>query len=42
MQALGDPNHPERDALLGWLGEDFDPKAFDKEELNVGLGMLKS
>lgn len=42
MQTLADPHHPERDALLEWLGEDFDPKAFDKDELNADLGKLKS
>lgn len=42
LQNLADPDHPERDELLEWLGEDFDPKAFDKDELNAGLGKLKS
>ncbi len=41
VQALGDPSHPERDDLLEWLDEDFDPTEFDREELNAGLGMLK-
>ena len=41
LQALGDPSHPEREDLLEWLDEDFDPREFDREELNAGLGMLK-
>lgn len=41
MHALADPKHPERDELLEWLEEDFDPAAFDRDELNAGLGMLK-
>lgn len=41
MQAVADPDHPERDELLEWLDEDFDPTQFDRDELNAGLGMLK-
>lgn len=41
MQAFADPDHPERDELLEWLDEDFDPTDFDRDELNAGLGMLK-
>ena len=41
MQTLADPEHPERDALLEWLGEDFDPKAFDKDRINAALGKSK-
>jgi len=41
VQALADPAHPERDELLEWVGEDFDPAAFDQAELNAEFGMLK-
>ena len=41
LQTLADPAHPERDELLEWLGGDFDPAAFDRQELNAGLGKLK-
>ena len=41
MQAVADPDHPERDELLEWLDEDFDPTEFDRDELNAGFGMLK-
>lgn len=42
LRALADPTHAERENLLEWIGEDFDPKEFDIEELNAGLGMLKT
>ncbi len=32
---------PERDALLEWLGDDFDPKAFNQDPINAALGKLK-
>lgn len=41
LRALKDPNHPERESLLEWTGDDFDPKAFDIEELNAGLRAVK-
>lgn len=41
LQALADPSHPDREDLLDWGDEDFDPKAFDIEEINAGLLMLK-
>lgn len=31
---LGDPEHPERDDMLDWLGGEFDPEAFDLEQVN--------
>ena len=41
LQAVADPSHPDRDDLLEWLDEDFDPTEFDRDELNAGFGMLK-
>lgn len=41
VRALAEPGHPERDELLEWVGEDFDPADFDRDELNAGLGMLR-
>jgi hypothetical protein len=29
LDALADPDHPDREDRLEWLGEDFDPEAFD-------------
>ena len=40
-QALADPAHPEREELLEWVGDDYDPTAFDIEELNAGLAVLR-
>ncbi len=34
LEVLGDSDDPEYDELSEWLGEDFDPKAFDAEEMN--------
>lgn len=42
MKALADPNHPESENYLEWLGDDFEAKAFDIKELNAGLAMLKT
>lgn len=42
LKALADPDHPEREDYLEWLGDDFEPKAFDIDELNAGLAKLKS
>lgn len=41
LQALADPDHPEREDYLECLGDDFEPKKFDIEELNAGLAALK-
>jgi hypothetical protein len=41
LQTLSEPVHPEREEMLEWLGDDFDPKACDLEEINVGLARLK-
>lgn len=35
LTALADPQNPDRADLLEWLGEDFDPEFFDKEEINA-------
>ena len=34
LRALADPTDPERDELLEWLGESFDPEAVDVEAVN--------
>ncbi len=38
LEAVGDPDHPEHDEMLEWLGEEHDPEAFDRDVLNVWLG----
>lgn len=37
VEAIADPEHPEHDELLEWVGGEFDPAAFDVDEVNVGL-----
>ena len=34
LEALRDPKHPEHDDMVQWRGGNFDPKAFDLDELN--------
>jgi hypothetical protein len=38
--ALADPTHPQHDHWREWLGEDFDPDAFDRETINAELRRL--
>ena len=37
VEAVKDPNHPEHEDMLEWWGDDFDPEAFDLEEVNEAL-----
>lgn len=37
LDAIADPNHPEHEEYLDWVGEEFDPEAFDVEEANRAL-----
>jgi Plasmid pRiA4b ORF-3-like protein len=37
LEAIKDPQHPEHDELLEWVGEEFDPEAFDLVGLNEAL-----
>lgn len=37
LKALKNPRHPEYRKRMEWLGEEFDPKAFELEEVNEGL-----
>jgi len=41
LDALKDPKNPEREEYLEWLGEDFDPAAFDLDEVNRKLARIK-
>lgn len=34
LDAVDDPDHEEHDDLVDWLGDDFDPEAFDMDEVN--------
>lgn len=37
LAAMSDPKHPEREEMLEWVGEDFDPEAFNVEAVNRRL-----
>jgi hypothetical protein len=40
LQIIKDPKHEEHESTLEWLGEDFDPEAFDMEAINKVLRRL--
>lgn len=42
LKALEDPEDPEGQEVLEWLGEDWDPKAFDVEALNRELKRVRA
>ena len=37
LEAIGDPDHPEHEEMLEWIGGSFDPEAFDLEMVNLEL-----
>jgi hypothetical protein len=37
LEAIQDPDHPEHEDYLEWIGGAFDPEAFDVGEVNVAL-----
>lgn len=39
LAALQNPEHPEHELYLDWLGDDFDPEQFDLDEINDMLFM---
>jgi Plasmid pRiA4b ORF-3-like protein len=41
LDAIHDPQHPEHEAMLEWIGGEFDPEAFDLDEVNRDLQRLK-
>lgn len=41
LQALQDPENPDNSERLDWLGDGFDPEAFDLEGINRRLGRLR-
>ena len=41
LEAIRDPEHPEHDDMLEWIGGEFDPQAFDMSEVNEALRALR-
>jgi hypothetical protein len=41
LEAMADPNHPEHEDMLEWVGREFDPEAFDLDEINEALRHLR-
>ena len=37
VKAMANPKHPEHKSMKEWYGEDFDPEAFDLDEVNAML-----
>jgi len=42
LEILKDPKHPEYESMTEWLGSEFEPEAFDVEEINKQLARLAS
>ena len=40
LAILSRPDHPDHDEVATWMGEDFDPAAFDLAETNASLTSL--
>jgi hypothetical protein len=40
LAAIRDPEHPEHDEMVEWGGDEFDPEAFDLDEVNRELHHL--
>ncbi|MCC7448936.1 MAG: plasmid pRiA4b ORF-3 family protein [Anaerolineae bacterium] len=41
LEAVQDPNHPQHEDMLEWLGGPLDPDAFDLEAINAQLRTIK-
>ena len=37
LEAIADPKHPEHNEMLEWIGEEWDPEAFDLDAVNKSL-----
>jgi hypothetical protein len=40
LEVLADPEHPEYEETLEWIGEDFNPNEFDQEWVNASLQQM--
>jgi hypothetical protein len=41
LDAIGDPDHPEHERYLEWIGGEFDPEEFDLDAVNAALRALR-
>jgi hypothetical protein len=41
LEAIADPEHDQHEDYLEWIGGEFDPEAFDLEEVNEALRALR-
>jgi hypothetical protein len=41
LEAIRDPEHSEHEEYVEWIGDEFDPEAFDLEEVNEALKALR-
>ncbi len=41
LEAIRDPDHPEHEDYLEWVGGEFDPEVFDLDEVNAALRALR-
>jgi hypothetical protein len=41
LEAIQNPDHPEHEEMLDWVGGEFDPEAFDLDEVNEELDHLR-
>ena len=42
LEAIGDPGHEEHEAMLDWVGGEFDAEAFDMAAVNRALAALST
>jgi hypothetical protein len=40
LEAISDPNHEDHDAMVEWIGGEFDPEKFDLDAVNLELSKL--
>jgi hypothetical protein len=41
LEAITNPEHPEHDSYMEWIGGEFDPGLFDLDEVNKLLRSVK-
>jgi hypothetical protein len=41
LEAIKNPNHPEHESMLEWIGGFFDPEEFNMDTINHELRKLK-